>query len=151
KPSNIILGEYGEVYVLDWGAARVIDGAESALVTADIDTIEGTAPVGQVLGTPGYMAPEQLDNPEVERAADVYSLGAILFEILAGEPLHQRGSSPDVAIASTLGSGDPSPAKRRAERGIAPELDALCVAALARDPQLRPTARRLADKIESFL
>jgi eukaryotic-like serine/threonine-protein kinase len=151
KPSNIILGEYGEVYVLDWGAARVIEGAESSLVTADIDTIEGTAPVGQVLGTPGYMAPEQLDNPEVERAADVYSLGTVLFEILAGEPLHLRGSSPNVAIASTLGDIDASPAKRRPERGIAPELDALCVSALARDPQLRPTARRLADKIESFL
>ncbi len=147
KPGNIVLGEYGEVYVLDWGAARV-DHDAPGVATADIDTLEGSAPAGQVLGTPGYMAPEQLQHPEVGRAADVYSLGAILFEILAGEPLHPRAT----AIPSTLSSATvTTPAGRRPDRGIAPELDALCTAMLVADPQLRPTARRCAEGIEEFL
>jgi hypothetical protein len=147
KPGNIVLGEYGEVYVLDWGVARVI-GDAIGVVTADIDTLEGTAPTGQVLGTPGYMAPEQLQHPDIERSADVYSLGAILFELLTGEPLHPRAT----AIPSTLSSLTvTSPAARRPERGIAPELDALCTAMLVADPKLRPTARRCAEGIEEFL
>ncbi len=148
KPGNIMLGEYGEVYVLDWGAARVTGDAAGGVVTADVDTLEGSAPAGQVLGTPGYMAPEQLRHPEVGRAADVYSLGAILFELLAGEPLHPRAS----AIPSTLSSGTvTSPSSRRPDRAIAPELDALCTAMLVAEPKLRPTARRCAEGIEEFL
>jgi serine/threonine protein kinase len=153
KPANITLGEFGEVYVLDWGVARVVEdgiGPSGRLHMADIDTLEGSAPAGDTFGTPGYMAPEQLKDPEVSRAADVYSLGSILFEMLAGEPLHPRGQS--IAIASTLdGSVVLSPAQRRPERGIAPELDALCVAMLARTPAMRPTARLCADRIEQFL
>jgi eukaryotic-like serine/threonine-protein kinase len=148
KPGNIVLGEYGEVYVLDWGVARVLGDAAGGVITADIDTLEGTAPAGHVLGTPGYMAPEQLQRPEVERAADVYSLGAILFELLAGEPLHPRAT----AIESTLSRGTvTSPAARRPDRAIAPELDALCTAMLVGEPKLRPTARRCAESIEEFL
>ena len=150
EPSNISLGEFGEVYVLDWGVARVGDAVEQ-VVTADIDTVEGTSPSNKVLGTPGYMAPEQLASPEVQRPADVYALGAILFEILAGEPLHPRGST-QTTIASTLASDTTlSPAKRRPERAVPPELDALCVQMLARDPCVRPTARRVADRIEDYL
>ena len=148
KPSNIVLGEYGEVYVLDWGVARVVEDAPAGVVTADIDTLEGAAPAGQVLGTPGYMPPEQLRQPEVGRPADVYALGTILFELLAGEPLHPRAAP----IPSTLSSLTvTSPASRRPERGIAPELDALCTAMLVVDPALRPTARRCAESVEEFL
>jgi serine/threonine-protein kinase len=151
KPSNIVLGEFGDVYVLDWGVARVIDDTDAEPVTADDKTLEGAGPAGRILGTPGYMAPEQLDRADVDRPADVYALGAILFEILAGEPLHPRGADPAAAIASTLGDGNRAPARRRADRGIAPELDAACTAALAKDPAMRPTARRLADRIEDYL
>jgi serine/threonine-protein kinase len=147
KPANIVLGEFGEVYVLDWGVARVL-GDATGVATADIDTLEGSAPAGQVLGTPGYMAPEQLQHPEVGRPADVYALGAILFELLAGEPLHPRQG----AIQSTLSSATvTSPGARRPDRGIAPELDALCIAMLVADPTLRPTARRCAEGIEQYL
>jgi eukaryotic-like serine/threonine-protein kinase len=81
----------------------------------------------------------------------VYALGAILFELLAGEALHPR-STAQVAIASTLGEDiNLSPTKRKAERAIPPELDGLCVQMLARDPAVRPTARRVADRIEDYL
>jgi len=150
KPANVVLGEFGEVYVLDWGVARVVGDVLEAVVTADIDTLEGASPSDKVLGTPGYMAPEQLQDPEVDRPADVYALGAILFEILAGEPLHARGR--DNAISSTLAMDTvTSPARRRPDRAVAPELDALCIAMLAASPALRPTARRVADLVEAYL
>jgi serine/threonine-protein kinase len=147
-PGNPVLGANGAVTGLAGGAPRVPTDAPGRVATADIDTLEGSAPAGQVLGTPGYMAPEQLQHPEVGRAADVYALGAILFEILAGEPLHPRAT----AIPSTLSSATvTSPASRRPDRGIALELDALCTAMLVTDPKLRPTARRCAEGIEEFL
>ncbi|MEJ7600178.1 MAG: serine/threonine-protein kinase [Kofleriaceae bacterium] len=150
KPGNIVLGEFGDVYVLDWGVARVLEDAPAEVVTADLETLEGGPSTTQVLGTPGYMAPEQLERTEVERPADIYALGAILFEILAGEALHSR-SEPSATIASTLADTPVSPARRRPDRAIAPELDGLCVAMLARSAETRPTARRVADKVESFL
>jgi len=147
KPANIVLGEFGEIYVLDWGVARVL-GDAADLVTADIDTLEGSAPVGLTLGTPGYMAPEQIDDPDVNRSADIYSLGAILFEILAGEPFHPRDTAIESTRASTLST---SPSARRPERGIPPELDAMCSVMLSKKTSLRPTARWCADKIDEYL
>jgi len=152
KPANIVLGEFGEVYVLDWGVARVL-GDVGDVATADIDTLEGSAPPGQVFGTPGYMAPEQMQHPDVTRAADVYSLGTILFELLAGEPLHPRAN--DGGAAATKSTLDEltviSPAYRRPERAVPPELDELCIAMLAMRGKDRPTARRCADRIEEYL
>ena len=149
KPANIVLGEFGEVYVLDWGVARVVADVPE-VVTADIDTLEGSAPEGHVLGTPGYMAPDQLRTGDVGRPADVYALGSILFEILAGELLHPRHHQS--AIDSTLSPDTVvSPARRRPDRGIAPELDGICVAMLAMDPKARPTVRRVADRVEAYL
>jgi hypothetical protein len=149
KPSNIVLGEFGEVYVLDWGIARVVGDAEGGVETADIDTIEGAAASSDVIGTPGYISPEQLHGPNVGRPSDVYSLGAILFEILAGEALHPRGLA---AIQSTMaGETVLSPARRRPDRNVPPELDQLCLAMLESKPSMRPSARRSAELVEDYL
>ena len=149
KPSNIMLGDYGEVYVIDWGIARVIADRERATThSADLDTLDEGTKTGDLLGTLGYMAPEQVHGQEADPASDVYALGSILFEILAGESLHPRGTA---AIASTLASAQQAPSKRGLDRDIAPELDAACYAALAEDPALRPTARALADRIQRYL
>jgi hypothetical protein len=148
KPANIMLGDFGEVFILDWGVARVVaEAATPGLVTGDIESLEGGA---TLLGTPGYMAPEQIHTPDqVDRPADIYALGSILFEIITGEPLHPRG--PD-AMASTLtGLVVTSPAARRPDRGVPPELDALCIAALAMAPAARPTARELAHGLQAYL
>ncbi|MDQ3369388.1 MAG: serine/threonine protein kinase, partial [Myxococcota bacterium] len=131
KPSNIMLGDYGEVYVLDWGIARVLTeprvGSTSDRHDAqqDVDTLDQGTQAGSLLGTPGYMAPEQIRGQPALQAADVYALGSILFEILAGEPLHPRGQA---AITSTLSQPQASPASRRGGDRVPPELDALCVA-----------------------
>jgi len=143
KPANIVLGDYGEVYVLDWGIARVLG---EHVVGADLDR-EGDD--GELIGTLGYMAPEQVrGDADVGAAADVYSLGAILFEILAGEPAHPFGNA---AVATTLAGDELVPSRRALDRLIPPELDAACSAALAAEPSARPSARQLADRVQDYL
>ena len=145
KPANIMLGDYGEVYVLDWGVARVVGDVELGGVV--VPAVDGETEQGTVLGTIGYMSPEQLRGEDVTTATDVYALGAILFEILTGQPLHPRGA----AMESTLAETAWSPAQRVPERGIAPELDAACAAALVADPTARPRAGELADRVQRYL
>ncbi|MBA3458349.1 MAG: serine/threonine protein kinase [Deltaproteobacteria bacterium] len=151
KPSNIMLGDYGETYVIDWGIARVIaeDRGEGSAQQGDISTLDdGSTKSGALLGTPGYMSPEQIRGLHATAAADVYALGAILFELLAGESLHKRGQA---AVATTLSQPTQSPLDRRADRLVPPELDAVCVQALAEMPENRPRARDLAEKIQAYL
>ena len=152
KPSNIMLGDYGEVYVLDWGVARVISDRSRAThpmqAMSEHDADEDGTTAGAILGTPGYMAPEQIKGVGISSAADVYALGAILFEILVGEPLHPRG---EAALGTTLTHPQEAPTKRALDRAIAPELDLVCFDALAEVPEERPTARELADRIQSYL
>ena len=148
KPGNIMLGDFGDVYVLDWGLARVVGEAITEIANDDIDSLDVKS--GDLLGTPGYMAPEQIQRlGDTGRPADVYALGSILFEILAGEPLHPRGPT---AVASTVGGeANPSPAKRRPDRAVPPELDSLCISMVVLDPTTRPNARRVAERVQAFL
>jgi serine/threonine-protein kinase len=158
KPANIMLGDFGEVYVLDWGLAKLAD--ESDLATGDVAAPaptsragRGETAVGIVMGTAGYMAPEQArgETAKFGPATDVYALGAILFEILALESLHPFASAEE-AIASTLRGGDMRPSMRAPQRAIPPELDAICVRALALEPSDRyASVRAMVDEIERFL
>jgi serine/threonine-protein kinase len=158
KPANIMLGDFGEVYVLDWGIARVVgDQDDAGAVGAGVDTLDpamaSTAAAvvstraGAVLGTPGYMAPEQVRGlATVDHRADLYALGCLLFEIIAGAPLHARGA----AIASTLEGADARPSARGID--CPPELDAACAQATAADPGARhASARALGDAVQAFL
>jgi serine/threonine-protein kinase len=105
---------------------------------------------GAVLGTPGYMAPEQVRAAnDVSTPADVYALGAILFEILAGEPLHTRGAA--AMLSTTSGQTNRSVAQRQPDRAPPPELDALCTAATVLDPGARPSAKEISAQIERYL
>jgi serine/threonine-protein kinase len=148
KPANVMLGDFGEVYVLDWGIAKVMEDAEPTL-TAAIGAMNTTT-VGALVGTPTYMSPEQLhgENDRVDARSDVYALGLLLFEILALQPLHDPEKITD--INDLLGEHDMRPSHRAAD--VPPELDDLCVQATAYDPAERlPSARALADAVESFL
>ncbi|MGE0549151.1 MAG: serine/threonine-protein kinase [Kofleriaceae bacterium] len=151
KPANIMLGEFGEVYVLDWGIARLIGDGPHHVFSADLDPSDtGQTLAGSMLGTPGYMASEQINSDaDIDGRADVYSLGCILFEILAGQPLHSRGES---VLAGLQGRTDARPSSRAPDRGIAPELDAVCVTAtqVARDHRFA-TARDLGDAVQRYL
>ena len=148
KPSNIMLGNFGEVYVLDWGVARVMQDGEATDARDSAEELGEGTQTGDLLGTPGYMAPEQARGEGVGPKADVYALGAVLFEVLAGEPLHPRGTA---GLSATLSTPQQRPSARRPERDIPVELDDACEAALAEDPAWRPTARELADRIQNYL
>jgi serine/threonine protein kinase len=138
KPSNIIVGAFGETVVLDWGLAKELgdpDGREPA--GQAIAGPAGSTEVGTVLGTPGYMAPEQAAGQPVDARADVYALGALLTHLLTGEP-----PRPDAPAGTSQLS--------RAVRAPA-DLLAITAKALAADPQLRyPTAFELADDLKRF-
>jgi serine/threonine-protein kinase len=148
KPTNIMLGDFGEVYVLDWGVARIIDDGSASASVQDIVTAEGETQVGAVMGTPGYMAPEQALGYAMTPAIDVYALGCVLFELLTCEPLHPRGTG---GAANAIAHPTETPSARRPDLAIAPELDAACVAALAEDPADRPSARELAQRVSDYL
>jgi serine/threonine-protein kinase len=146
KPANIALGDFGEVYVLDWGIARVLDEADEPLAGGGTALEPGATALGTVLGTPGYMAPEQQRGEPVDARADVYALGCILFEILTGEALDtKRGDSH-------AGTPNGRPSTRAPGRDVPPELDRATVHATALDRGDRPaTARELGAMIEGFL
>ncbi|MBA3460891.1 MAG: serine/threonine protein kinase [Deltaproteobacteria bacterium] len=150
KPANIMVGDFGEVYVLDWGLARIDgDRSEGGAIGGDVSSLDGETQDGALLGTPGFMAPEQIEGAHTAGpAADVYALGAILFEILSGEPLHPRGTG---ALTSTLRGVEEGPAARRPFRGVPPELDELCISALKTRTQDRPSAADLADRLQGYL
>lgn len=96
KPSNVMIGAHGEVYLVDWGiAVSLREDPEGRLPQAS-DCVD-------VVGTPGYMAPELLQCGVISERTDVYLLGAVLFEILSGEPPHRGNTARDV-IASVIRS-----------------------------------------------
>jgi serine/threonine-protein kinase len=157
KPDNVMIGEFGEVFVLDWGIARAArSGIEAPREpddgSPDVSAILGPASrtqAGGILGTPSYMAPEQAlgDRKRIGRRTDVYALGAILYEILCGGPPYAGpGAWAEVLV------GPPVPLASRCLGPVPPDLVALCERAMARDPADRPaTARALAEGMRAFL
>jgi serine/threonine-protein kinase len=137
KPANIMLGDFGEVYVLDWGVARALTEAADAdgppsisrPFAADLKLDTGDTLVGTILGTPAYMAPEQLAGDRAGPAADIYALGCILYEITAGVALHAQGRN----VGEALFQPGARPSRHRPD--APPELDAICERATLVDPQ----------------
>lgn len=156
KPGNIMVGDFGEVYVLDWGLAKVLGRSELAAPVDDEDMptrVGSRTAHGALLGTPGYMPPEQARgfHDELDARADVYALGAILFEIVALTPLHPRGTT-DKTLQSTLRGVDARASMWSKRPNPPTELDAVCVRATALDARERHgTARDLAADVERFL
>lgn len=139
KPGNLMVDEEDHVFVIDWGVAMTFGaGRPDASQT-------------RAGGTLGYMAPEQLDaDTLLDGRVDVYALGAILFEILAGEPLHPRG--PGLLESVMRGQADCRPSQRPAAAAGVESLDALCERACAADRARRPaSAAVLADEVIDWL
>jgi serine/threonine-protein kinase len=136
KPANIMLGPFGEVYVLDWGLARR-EGLEACS--------------SEVSGTPGYMAPEHIRGEPYAAPADVYGLGAILFELLTLEPLHDE-KTPLARCRQTLLGADARPSVRAPDREVPPELEAICVRATSLHAEDRyASVRELYDDLELYM
>ena len=133
KPANIMLGPFGEVLVLDWGLAKVLDDDDSLppIETARTDRSALRTQVGAVAGTPAWMPPEQAegDADRIGTASDVYSLGAVLYAILSGTPPYTGRTALNV-LHQVLTGPPPPP---RSESGPVPdELRTICTTAMAR-------------------
>lgn len=139
KPANILFDGEGRPYVGDFGLAKVL-GDEASLTKT-----------GAAVGTPAYMAPEQIKDPKrgATVAADVYALGAILYETLAGGPPF-RGSSA-VEVLKRVAWDEP-PRLSRAAPGTPRDLETICAKCLEKEPEKRyRSAAELADDLASFL
>jgi eukaryotic-like serine/threonine-protein kinase len=158
KPSNIMVGKYGETLVVDWGLAKVIGSDEDvALTTRMVRRHEpggddASTRIGTTIGTPAYMSPEQAAgrNDELGPATDVYSLGATLYHVLTGTLPHYVDDDIGVAFAK-LERGGIAPPIARAQ-WLPKPLSSICMKALALKPEERyPSARALSDDIERWL
>ncbi len=192
KPANLMLGDFGEVYVLDWGLAKLlgdntietegsvpeslrgangvngvngVNGASETRARLETDetqelsakNLAHVAPPtasGTIMGTPGYMAPEQVrgDLHLLDPRTDIYALGAILFELLTTTPLHGRDVSQEMVLVNTLAGVEARPSLRTPERAVPPELEEILVRATALDPEDRfPSVRAMVDELERYL
>ncbi|HEY4242808.1 MAG TPA: protein kinase [Kofleriaceae bacterium] len=152
KPSNVIVGAFGETIVVDWGLARdrkreaEPDGDDESMLLA---AHSGCSTVsGKVVGTPGYMAPEQARGDVVDERADVYAIGAVLYEVLAGMPPHSD-TTPQATLELVI-AGPPPPLPVIVP-GVPRELATIVATAMARDPAKRyPNATALAEDLRRF-
>ena len=177
KPANVMVGRFGETYVMDWGLARVVGRRDShdlrlkprnedasalslvRTVRKDESTQNPDSPLvtmdGDVIGTPSYMAPEQARGKleEVGPRSDVYSLGAMLYYMLTGEaPYVKSGErlSPHTVLSRVL-DGPPTPITKLSPHEPE-ELIAIVEKAMARDAALRyGSMLEVADDIQAFL
>lgn len=167
KPANVMIGAFGEVQVVDWGFAKVLakgglsdEGAsmekiESQSVISTVRTSDGSGSqsiAGSVFGTPAYMPPEQargdLDN--LDARSDVFGIGAILCEILTGEPpyRHRDGNLLQQAAAAALEGA----VERLGRCGADDAIVSLCIRCLSKSRLERPaSAGALAERVSGYL
>ncbi len=154
KPGNIMLGEFGEVFVMDWGLAKIVrPDVAQPVVGGRPDEVGFRTRVGDITGTPAYMCPEQAMGlvDALSDRSDVYALGAILYELLTFSPPFSGASTSEVLRKVRAGDVVP-PSVAAPDRDIPPELDAVVMRCLARDPKDRlPSARALRDEVEACL
>ncbi len=139
KPSNVLVDESGRVRVMDFGLAKQIDADDKLTMT------------GQLLGTPSYMAPEQISSSAgaIGTACDVYGLGALLYALLTGQPPF-RGESQVETLLAALESTPVAP--RRINPHVSRPLEMIALKCLEKNPADRyPSAQAVAADLERFL
>ena len=160
KPDNIMVGDFGEVYVMDWGLAKMLgeeeeDSCHYGLIIDNQDIREGTMKTvtGSVVGTPAYMPPEQAKGlvRDMDERSDIYSLGALLYELLALVPPYPEKNAWEVL--SKIGTKVPAPPSRgNKEADISSELDSIVMKCLEKDRSDRyQTVQELKHEIELYL
>ncbi len=177
KGLNIIVGKHGEVFVLDWGMAKIVSDTAASAYTAPVVlatmAAETETQPGAKVGTPAYMAPEQAagKTEEIDRRTDVYALGVILYEILTGRLPHQVEDTPSLFLDLPAGDdrpgelyrrklnrlirqiiSEPPPRPRTFDRSVSSPLEKVCLKALAKNKTQRySTAGDVARDVERWL
>jgi eukaryotic-like serine/threonine-protein kinase len=152
KPGNVLVGEFGETVVIDWGLAKeldrdIADVADNAVPARPSDLTMA----GSVIGTPGFLSPEQALGGEIDERTDVYALGGIMYNVLAGHPpyLDRPGQTAETLIALARDQ-PPTPLETLVPRAPR-DLCAIVDRAMARDRAARyPTAKEMADELRRF-
>lgn len=148
KPANVLVGDLGETLVIDWGLAKRVGEVEAPLAGDPTTTAEGPADLtvaGTLMGTPVFLAPELLDGGDIaDTRSDVYALGAMLYNVLAGRPPYEGQTALKVLTQVAMGPPAPLPAELPAD------LRAIVERAMAREAAERPTARELAAELRRF-
>lgn len=161
KPDNIMIGPFGEVLIVDWGVAKVLGegGAEKKVQKPAYDSeilnqgMEGMTKAGAIVGTPGYMSPEQAlgEKEKLSPGSDIYCLGVILYELLS-----LRRPFPGTEITKVLMAviqGDFSPPRQTSpEQKIPPALESIVLKAMAQEPLNRyQSCQEMLDDVQSYL
>jgi hypothetical protein len=150
KPANIMIGEFGEVMVMDWGIAKILNQPEATSATLPLCTGSGTR-YGTVMGTPSFMAPEQAEGrlDAINERTDIYSLGAILYNILTlRPPITGEGTNAELMERVKAGkitpptvfnadTGNAAVLLHCPDRQIPEAVSAVAMQALAREPAHR--------------
>jgi len=154
KGQNVVLGDFGEVVVLDWGLAKLVDRPDEEQDTPPIlpdRSREADLTLqGQTVGTPAYMAPEQAAGRLglIDHRTDVYGLGALLYEILTGQPPF-KGSDTHEVLRRVLEEAPVPP--RQLWEAVPPRLEMACLRAMAKKPKDRYFgATELAQEVETW-
>ncbi len=146
KPENILIGPYSEVLLLDWGLAKVwnSDGSSGPKSASDasVDEVDASdkdlsmTSAGSLQGTASYMSPEQIDrDPAIDYRTDIYSLGAVMYEVLTGRTT-SGADQIDVVIQNTLNDEPPAPSAVTSQH-IPALLESACMRCLQKDPAAR--------------
>jgi len=159
KPSNIMFGPYGEVLVLDWGLAKLVGAPERPVPVAESPVDLGPdasrqTQVGAITGTPAYMSPEQAqgDSYAAGPAADVYSLGATLYDLLCERPPRLAKTPKELVLAVAVGTDFPAPRQVSDGPPIDEELERICLKALEAEIEDRyPDADAMASDLAQWL
>jgi WD40 repeat protein len=133
KPANVLVGDFGETVVIDWGLAKDMGASEPDVPAGPYRAAasDGKTMAGAIIGTPAYMPPEQARGEAVDQRADVYALGALLYHVLAGVAPFAGESSK--AILTAVLSRPPVPLEER-QQGVPPDLLAVVAKAMALAP-----------------
>ena len=156
KPANVMLGDFGEVYVLDWGLAKPTGSPEDATGESPLllsGEMVGATPTvaGSLLGTPGYMSPELVLGKPASVQSDVFALGSLLFELLTLQRMVPGSTVMEVLVATRDGF-DARPTVRVPDAEVAPELEVVVLKACAPEAGQRyASVRALYDALERIL
>ena len=155
KPDNIMVGGFGEVYVMDWGLAKVVGETDAPAPGDDSGDPKDRAltRAGAIVGTPGYMAPEQASGVpgRVSPRTDVYAIGSMLYRLLVGNSPYSRRDSTPLQMLADLRAGPPEPLTKLAP-DAPEELRAIAEKAMARDPADRyASAEELGGDLQNFI
>ena len=135
KPENIMIGDFGQIYVMDWGIARLVgDRTEKLRVERKGSVAPARTMDGCAIGTPGYMSPEQARGEvhALDTRSDVWALGAIIYEILTLERAYDD-ADPVTRMTRTIEGPPTDPCARAPSREIDEEISGVCMKAMARD------------------